>query len=261
MDKAKIAYAAYMLFFLVFAGSMVLVPFLAFGQDMSGAYGAFAPTCHQKLSRSFCVFNNNESYWIADCTSQGGAYVSDLADRRGVSVSGADGTLGYKMPVCARDFGIYFAMLLAGAAYPFVRRIETRAMYPAAYLIIAMVPIAVDGGLQLLTEIDKPLFGANILPFEYESTNLMRLATGAIAGFAASFYAIPILVNVFGGQDYREEFAKMRAETKADKGPTQPGPAEMQPRIEAGETQSPVPEEAKAGAKRKAPGKKAAKSG
>ncbi len=201
MDKAKIAYAGYMLFFLLFAGSMVLVPFLAFRQDMGYAYDAFAPTCHQKLSRSLCVFNADESYWIADCTAQNEGYVGDLADRRGIKVE-KDGATGYKMPVCSRDFGIYFAMLLAGAIYPFVRRIESRSMYPAAWLILAMVPIAIDGGLQLLTEIDKPLFGGNVIPFEYESTNLMRLLTGAIAGFAASFYAIPILVNIFGGQDY-----------------------------------------------------------
>jgi len=201
MDKAKIAYAGYMLFFLLFAGSMVIVPFLAFHQDMGYAYDAFAPTCHQKLSRSLCVFNANESYWIADCTAQNEGYVGDLADRRGIKVE-KDGAVGYKMPVCSRDFGIYFAMLLAGAIYPFVRRIESRSMHPAAYLILAMVPIAIDGGLQLLTEIDKPLFGGNVIPFEYESTNLMRLLTGAIAGFAASFYAIPILVNIFGGQDY-----------------------------------------------------------
>ncbi|MFH0884169.1 MAG: DUF2085 domain-containing protein [Candidatus Micrarchaeota archaeon] len=209
MDKAKIAYAGYMFFFLLFVGSMIIVPFLAFRDDMGFAYDAFVPTCHQKLSRSLCIFNGNESYWIADCTTQNEGYVSDLNDRRGIRVE-SGGVVGYKMPVCSRDFGIYFAMLLAGAIYPFVRRLELRSMYPAAYLILAMVPIAIDGGLQLLTEIDKPLFGSNIMPFEYESTNLMRLLTGVIAGFAASFYAIPILVNIFGGPVYEKRAEEMR---------------------------------------------------
>jgi uncharacterized membrane protein len=220
MDKAKIAYAGYMLFFLFFAGSMILVPFLAFQKDMGFAYDAFAPTCHQKLSRSLCVFNENESFWIDDCTAQGGGYVSDLNDRRGIGVVNGDVT-GYKMPVCSRDFGIYFAMLLAGAVYPFVRRLESRSMYPAAYLILAMVPIAVDGGLQLLTEIDKPLLGGNAIPFEYESTNMMRLLTGAAAGFAASFYAIPILVNIFGGpaegNDEMDAYLKARKARHAER--------------------------------------------
>jgi len=39
------------------------------------------------------------------------------------------------------------------------------------------------------------------LPFVYESTNAMRLFTGFLAGFAASLYAIPILMNMFGTDD------------------------------------------------------------
>jgi uncharacterized membrane protein len=196
MDKAHLAYAAYMLVFLILAGSALLVPFLAFSQDMGWAYSAFGPTCHQKMSRSLCLFRSDTGYWIADCTEQGGAYVGDYLDRKLVRVEEGN-VIGYKMPICARDFGIYAAMLLAGAIYPFIRRLDSRAMYPAAYLILAMVPIALDGGLQLISEIDKPLLGFNIIPFEYESTNAMRLLTGAIAGFAASFYAIPVLVNIF----------------------------------------------------------------
>lgn len=197
MDKTSAAYAAYMIFFLILSASPIIVPLLAFSQDMGWAYDAFAPTCHQKMSRSLCVFNSEGGgYWIADCTEQGGGYVSDHLDRKAVRVE-RDGAAGYKMPFCSRDFGIYAAMLIAGALYPFVRRLDSRAMYPAIYLLLAMVPIALDGGLQLASEIDEPLFGFNILPFEYESTNMMRLLTGAIAGFAASFYAIPVLVNVF----------------------------------------------------------------
>ncbi len=196
MERAIIAYAGYIVFFLLLVGSTLLIPLLAFDGDMGWAYDAFAPTCHQKLSRSLCLFREGGALWIADCTEQGEGYIGDYSDRRGIAVHHGD-AVGYKMPICARDFGIYAAMLIAGAIYPFVRRLESRAMLPAIYLLLAMVPIALDGGLQIFTEIDKPLFGSNIMPFEYESTNAMRLLTGAIAGFAASFYAIPVLVNVF----------------------------------------------------------------
>ncbi|MCI0503873.1 DUF2085 domain-containing protein [Candidatus Micrarchaeota archaeon] len=208
MDRTHAAYATYMLVFLLLCGSALIVPFLAFSQDMGWAYGAFGPTCHQKLSRSLCVWGGDAGYWIADCTAQGAGYVSDYLDRKEVRVEG-DGSAGYKMPICARDFGIYAAMLLAGAAYPFVRRLDSRTMYPAIYLLLAMVPIALDGGLQLATEIDKPLLGSDLIPFEYESTNAMRLLSGAIAGFAASFYAIPVLVNIFSPEyDYPAASAK-----------------------------------------------------
>ncbi len=99
---------------------------------------------------------------------------------------------GFKVPVCARDVGLYLSMLFGGLVYPLVRRINDRYVYPAIYLVIAMVPIGIDGTVQLLSDI-------GLLPFVYESTNELRLITGFIAGFVAAFYAIPILVNLASG--------------------------------------------------------------
>jgi uncharacterized membrane protein len=48
--------------------------------------------------------------------------------------------------------------------------------------VLAIIPIALDGGTQLI--------GLR------ESTNLLRAITGSIAGFAFSFYFIPML-NAF----------------------------------------------------------------
>ncbi len=220
MDAPLISYCAYTAFFLLLAGSAVIVPLMAFGSDMQWAYDAFEPTCHQKLSRSLCVFSGDGGTWIADCTPQGMAYVNDFSDREAIRVAGEGGSIGYKMPYCSRDFGIYAAMLLGALAYPLVRRLDERAMYPAIWLLLSVVPIAIDGGLQLATELDRPLnrlllgTDENILPFEYESTNAMRLATGAIAGFAASFYAIPILVNLFSRDNDAPEAARRRVRSR-----------------------------------------------
>ncbi len=193
MDNATVIYAAYMLLLLLLVGASLAVPLLAFGSDMRWAYDAFGVTCHQKLSRSLCVFEAPGTGallpWISDCTPQNGTFVNTYADRSMLGVL-TDFGIGYKMPICARDFGIYGAMLLAGAIYPFVRRIDERRLYPAIWLILAMVPIGLDGGIQLLSDM-------RMLPFAYESTNALRLLTGAIAGGAATFYAIPLLVNLF----------------------------------------------------------------
>ena len=74
---------------------------------------------------------------------------------------------GNQMPFCARDLGI-FVGLAAGfglvSFYPFRPN--------PFYLLLGLVPMGIDGGLQLVTE--------------YESTNPLRLATGFIAGVAAS---------------------------------------------------------------------------
>jgi len=189
MEREWVVYAAYMLFFMVLVGLLLATPLLAFRDGAQGLYDAFAPTCHQKISRSLCVFSDNRTYWLSDCTPQTGQFVTGADDRSTTRVE-SDGVVGYKMPVCARDFGIYGAMLLGGAVYPFVRKLRERRLYPAIWLVLAIAPLALDGGLQLLSE-------TGLLPFVYESSNALRLLTGAIAGLAAAFYTIPLLMNLF----------------------------------------------------------------
>jgi uncharacterized membrane protein len=187
MDRVKTVYVGYVLFFLILMGSVLAVALLAFDNDMGAAYAAFSLTCHQKLSRSLCIFNSADSYWIGDCTPQEGEYITDSRDRSAIKTK-YNGIVGVKMPVCARDVGLYTAMLIGGLLYPLARNLEDE-VPPSIFLIIALVPIGLDGGVQIVSEL-------GLLPFVYESTNLARLATGAIAGLAASFYAIPILANL-----------------------------------------------------------------
>ena len=197
MDRETVVYAAFVLFFAILMALIIATPLLSFTQDESVIYKAFSYTCHQKISRSLCVFSDNRSYWIGDCTNQSGVFVDDIQDRETIKVvvdTAAGPVIGYKMPVCSRDVGIYGAILLGALLYPLFRDIKDKNVWPAIWLILAMVPIGLDGGIQLVSEM-------GFLPFVYESSNAMRLATGAIAGFAAALYAIPILMNMFGGEE------------------------------------------------------------
>lgn len=187
MERIQAVYLGYLAFFLILTSSILAVPFLAFDNDMNAAYAAFSVTCHQKLSRSLCIFSDGEGYWVADCTPQGGNFVTSSADRTAVGVI-YDGFKGMKMPVCSRDIGLYAAMLIGGLMYPLARKLEDD-VPPSIFLILALVPIGIDGGVQIVSEI-------GILPFLYESTNAVRLITGAVAGLAAAFYAIPILTSL-----------------------------------------------------------------
>lgn len=187
MERVRAVYLGYLAFFLILTGSILIVPLLAFDNDMGAAYAAFSVTCHQKLSRSLCIFNDGGGYWIADCTSQGGNFVTSPADRTMVEVV-YDGVRGMKMPVCSRDIGLYAAMLIGGLLYPLARKLDDD-VPPSVFLILALVPIGIDGGIQIVSEI-------GLLPVVYESTNLVRVVTGGVAGLAAAFYAIPILANL-----------------------------------------------------------------
>lgn len=197
MEKEHFIYVIYMVFFIILVGLVLATPLLAFSRNVDSLYGAFSYTCHQKLSRSLCVFNDDQSYWIADCIPQTGKYLADPADKTTIRVE-SNGKVGYKMPVCSRDIGLYAAMLFGGAIYPILRELKDRDIYPAVYLIIAIIPLGLDGGLQLISD-------TSLFPLSYESTNFVRLLTGAIAGLVSSFYAIPVLINMFC-----EEEAKSR---------------------------------------------------
>lgn len=68
-----------------------------------------------------------------------------------------------QMPFCARDVGI-FAGLAIGFTYALGRRIELT----LPIILLALLPIGIDGTVQLLTY--------------YESTNIKRIITGFVAG-------------------------------------------------------------------------------
>lgn len=208
MEIQYLAYSAYVIILFALVGLIFAAPFLAFSQDVEWLYHAFGPLCHQKLSRSYCLFNDDMGYWLGDCSPQEGSYITSAADRETIEVR-YDSVRGFKMPVCARDLGLYGAMLLAALIYPLVRRLDERTVYPAIYLMLGIVPLALDGGVQLISEL-------GILPFVYESTNLIRLLTGGIAGFVATFYALPLIAG----------FAMAAKNQKGSSGPGPQQPSE-----------------------------------
>lgn len=80
-----------------------------------------------------------------------------------------------QMPFCARDVGI-FAGLAIGFTYALGRRIELT----LPMILLSLIPIGIDGTVQLLTD--------------YESTNIKRVITGFIAG-AVTGIALKIIAG------------------------------------------------------------------
>jgi len=189
VKREEMVYIIYLALTFLLSASVFAVPFISFSDEETGGklYDVFSPLCHQKLSRSHCIFKDELGYYMADCTPQTGEYVAD--DSKLIS-SERDGHKGYKFPVCSRDVGLYLFMFFGALVYPLIRRIEDRNIPPAIYLIIAILPLALDGTMQFVTDL-------GFLPFIYESTNTIRFLTGALAGFAVSFYMIPLMQNLF----------------------------------------------------------------
>jgi uncharacterized membrane protein len=198
MAGSKIPYIFFLVALLLFNGLIFLTPLIA-SQDASTGnllYLAFAPTCHQLTSRSLCLIKSNGGQFsIGDCME------SDvLSYTKATTMAVGDG-IGYKFPVCARDVGIYLAMLAGLLALPFVRKIESEDWPNKWILVAAAVPIAIDGTTQL--------FGFR------ESSNLLREVTGAIIGVALPFYIVPMLNSLYSFlQQKKNEWGKERAKKK-----------------------------------------------
>jgi len=75
---------------------------------------------------------------------------------------------GNEMPFCARDVGLFIGLAAGFGLMAFWRRKVSPIL-----ALAGLVPMGIDGGLQLLTS--------------YESNNPLRLATGMIAGFGLAF--------------------------------------------------------------------------
>ncbi len=171
-------YWIYTIIALVFVLPIFITPLLGPSNQVffMALHGLYAPTCHQLTSRSICYFPANLT--IANCFSSDEFSLSKQA-----IVYRDDLGKGYKFPVCARDVGIYGAALLSALLYPLLFKKDNLEIPPLIFFIAAILPMSVDGGLQLLGF--------------WESTNSLRIITGGMAGFAISFYAIPLLNRIF----------------------------------------------------------------
>jgi len=170
----EFGYKVYMAVMFLFTMPVFLTPLLAAsGNSFAGTlYSFYSFTCHQQVSRSICYF---PEAGIQDCSDAPAHYRAFYVQK--------DGMAGYPLPVCARDVGIYAVALLSGVLLYFLKKSDNDVVPNPLWFVIALIPIGLDGGTQLLGW--------------RESTNLLRLITGGIAGFAFSFYCVPLLNRAF----------------------------------------------------------------
>lgn len=133
---------------LLFVSLIVVAPLAAASGHDSVAfviYAAFGKFCHQIRERSFEV-------------------------------------AGHSFAVCARCTGIYFGFAAGVLIYPLVRSLKLRDAPARWWLLVAIVPTAVDFALDF--------FGI------LENTHLSRLLTGALLGCVTAFYVVPGLMDL-----------------------------------------------------------------
>lgn len=90
---------------------------------------------------------------------------------------------GFPAAVCARDTGLLLGLAGGAWLWAFAGHRRLRQALPLWGLGLAALPAAVDGGLQMLGL--------------WESTNPLRLATGALLGGALVWSLFPVLARGF----------------------------------------------------------------
>jgi uncharacterized membrane protein len=167
------------------------IPFLApvlMKMGMEGharlIYLAYQPLCHQLPHRSWYLFGEQPFYSMEELLRRGVA--PELLVAHGYI---GDAVLGYKVSLCQRDTAIYGTIFLAGLAFALTRR-QWRPLPLWAYLLFGIMPVVLDGGIQLVSQILVSLFPtAGFVPVE--STPLRRVVTGALFGWATVWILYP----------------------------------------------------------------------
>ena len=151
-------------------------------------YAVYSPLCHQLAFRSFFLFGGQPVYPRAAAgthwTTYGQATGQSEDDFFNARRFTGNPRVGYKVALCERDIAIYGGILLAGLLFGLVRKW----LHPAPialWFLLGIVPVAVDGGSQLLSN----------LPFLHlavrESTPFLRVLTGSLFGIMNVWMAYP----------------------------------------------------------------------
>ncbi|RMF26404.1 MAG: DUF2085 domain-containing protein, partial [Chloroflexi bacterium] len=168
---------------LLYVGMPFLAPlFMKLGWSSPAhlLYTVYSPFCHQLAFRSWFLFGQQVVYPRDEFAALVGT-ADWLEARRFVG----NETMGYKVALCQRDVAIYGALFLGGLLFALLR--HRRRIAPLSlrlFFLIGILPIAADGGSQMLSY---------LLPFlpVRESTWYLRVITGALFGLSLAWLAYP----------------------------------------------------------------------
>ncbi|MCK5053200.1 MAG: DUF2085 domain-containing protein [Anaerolineales bacterium] len=151
-------------------------------------YKIYGPLCHQLPFRSWFLLGEQPVYPLEIAGLEATSYeeiagVSSIDLLRDRAFIGNE-RVGYKVALCQRDVAIYGSILLAGLAFTFLRhRLKPLPIW--AWFVIGIIPLALDGGSQLLSSLPLVSFPVR------ESTPFLRSLTGMLFGVANVWMAYP----------------------------------------------------------------------
>lgn len=174
------------------------LPFLAPVLEKSGhpfaaqvIYSSYRALCHELPQRSYFLFGEKAAYTLPELVDRVGE--GNLPLYPWPSPFNGNELVGYKVALCQRDLAIYGTLLLSGLAFGLVRS-RARPISFWVYILIGILPIALDGGSQLVSYIVPGLFPGGV---PRESTWVLRTITGGAFGWASAWLVFPHLQVAF----------------------------------------------------------------
>ena len=153
-------------------------------------YTIYKPMCHQLAYRSWFIDGEQIAYPIeaANLSIRSYEEVTGLNpnDLEAARKFVGNEQLGYKIGLCQRDIAIYGGILIFGLIFALFRR-RMKPLPMLAWFLVGIVPIAIDGGSQLLSSLSLFSF------LSRESTPFLRTFTGMLFGIMNAWLAFPYL--------------------------------------------------------------------
>ena len=154
-------------------------------------YAVFRPFCHQMASRSFFLFGSQLAYPTKLANVEGLKTYGEASGQRENDVSAAshfvgNELMGYKIALCQRDLAIYSSLLAVTLLFSLIRY-KGKNIPWYLWVFLAFIPIALDGGTQLISIIHLPFL--NWIPAR-ESTPFLRVLTGTLFGGLTAWYGL-----------------------------------------------------------------------
>lgn len=193
-------YRRYILVFCVLLLAIILGAFLApllahahFDMGAQVIYTLYRITCHQLAYRSWFLFGEQAYYplRIAGVPNvEPFEKVSGIAsyDLRAAQDFIGNELIGYKTTLCQRDIAIGFGFVISGVGFALSRR-RWKPISILLWIVLGVLPMLVDGLVQWG---GGDVFGWQ-LRNAYESTPLMRTATGILFGLCSGLFIFPKL--------------------------------------------------------------------
>ena len=169
-------------------------------------YSIYKISCHELAFRSWFLFGEQPIYPRASAQLDGwitygeatGNNEADLLTARNFQ---GNEQVGYKVAFCQRDIAIYMSMFVFGIIFSLTKR-KIKAIPFLIWVIVGILPIALDGGSQLLSQ------AFTFIPYR-ESTPVLRTLTGALFGFTTAWFGFPVMEETMN--DTRQHLSVKKA--------------------------------------------------